>query len=461
MTKMKTVLGFFVVLLLAGNAYSQMMRRAKGLQAPSTAAKEEGQCGIPGVTAPFVPFYEKDKIKYEDAVERAKKKDAEAFYWLAYYFLNGDGVEKDLKAGEKFLLKATELKSANACYLTGQCFEMYRLCNEKGDTGLLNELLPSNEARKISDKHFRAGIICTKLSLKMPEAIVPDFHRAWKCYCYTNHAATEYVIDLYLTAVKGGLTYATNDIARLKKSIVKCHERVVASGIARGKGVAALKLLASTNDKAKDIPPWKKRLEERRQQNDKIKRELEYWSSWPNKIDDEALRQLVSEVETKFNCVFIPYSTNTWFCKNGKALVINTLGATFQKIDAEGRIVAYGLNKNRTNLEEFKWYEEEKEKRLESLRAKWANEHGMTLKEAIQKHNDWNASRPTSMGLPRHPEGLIRPGLSRPECEQEKKEREQAAEERKAQLEQLMQIQEELRRQREEQIRREHENGRP
>ena len=468
MSKTKTILFVFVALLLVGNAFSQMRRpRPSMAGAPGTATQEEGQRGTPGVTAPFIPFNEKEKIKYEDAVERAKKNDSEGFYWLSYYFFNGDGVEKDLQSGLKFLLNATDLKNARACYLTGQLLEMHRLCDEKGDGIAFNALLPRNEVRDVEERIFRAGIIHTKIPLKMPEAIVPDFHRTGKRYCYTNDVATGYVIGLYSTAVKGGLTYATNDIARLNLTIAKCRERIAYNEKARANGTAALDLLVDTNEKKvtttqeRPIIPWKQRIAEigkERQALEKSNQERKFWSSWPNRLDTDALNRLVSEVEEKFNCILSPYSTTTWFRTSGKSLVIDNYQiGTFQKVDTEGCIVAYGAYNirhggynNRTDLEELRYFETEKNKQLDLLREKWAKDRGMTLKEAIQKHNDWNASRPTSMGLPRRPEGLIRPGLSSPECEQEKKEREQAAEERKAQLEKLGQIQEELRRQREE-----------
>ena len=127
MSKMKTVLVVFVALLLADNAFSQQSgggrpggdSRRSMARLPGAADQKEEQKGTPGVTAPFIPFDEKEKIKYEDAVERAKKNDPEAFYWLAYYFLNGDGVEKNVESAGKFLQKAVASRNANACYLTG------------------------------------------------------------------------------------------------------------------------------------------------------------------------------------------------------------------------------------------------------------------------------------------------------------------------------------------------------
>ena len=694
---MKTVLGFFVVLLLAGNAFSQLrpgLRRPNGLARPlgaASAAQEEVQSGTPGVTAPFVPFDEKYKIKYEDAVERAKKNDSEAFYWLAYYFINGDGVEKNKVAAGNFLQKAVTLKNVKACYLAGLYHELFTICDEKGNHDFSRDI---NVVRNLGE----TGIRSDALTLRMPSEINPDlkidhFFGNGRYYSCTNDAATGYVIGLYSTAVNGGLTYATNDIARLKHNIAKCRERITIETEAREKaqtkGAAALDLLIdgegipgvtipfvpfnakdkikyeetieraerndskafywlayyfakgesvdrdgdsalkflkkavdandpvacytfglllendalqnedgrsvgdretergfgnlhfnlrpfgaaawytpvsrngnkcltnkvavahveslyqkavdgglsyATNDiarlhrkvaecerritqkkieqetrianaeKAKALIRDTKEEDEKRHEEEtgkqddnrkrweRFRREREYWRSWPIGIDSDTLNHLIADVEKKFNCIFIPdisstTNTNTWFCARGKNLVFSIdsdrvsgdVICTFQKINSEGHIVAWGFHENRTDLEEFRHFEAEKEKRLNSLRSEWAKERGMTLDEAIRKHNDRIDFRPMRPVLPspgsRRPGGLFCPGLSRPglnqeptgleiararreerlkaeaerqrqEAEQAKKERELAAEERKEQLAQLMQIQEELRRQR-------------
>ncbi len=514
MAKMKTVLGFFVVLLLAGNAFSQLrpgLRRPNGLARPlgaASAAQEEVQSGTPGVTAPFVPFDEKDKIKYEDAVERAKKNDSEAFYWLAYYFINGEGVEKNREAAGKFLQKAVDACNAKACYLAGVYHENHNICDNKWNTAYWgSDILSWSEKSELRDTLNKAGITngheCTlPIPVKIKRDIVPGLG---KRYCsYTNEVATGYVIGLYSIAIKGGLTYATNDIARMQRTIAKCRERIAAETEAKAKGADALSLLVDEDTKKTEAAKQKEDEERRRQ----YEKEREYWATWPNAIDDDT--QLISEVEKKFNCVFRPHAhgtrplftshgelvssnntwlTNTWFRENGKSLIVNLGNGTFQKIDSEGRIVAWGVLHNRTtDLKEFKWYEEEKEKRIKLLRTKWAQERGMPLEEAIQKHKKWTESNPRPgllrPGLQR-PGGLFRPGLSRPGLnqeptgleiararreerlkaeaeqqrqaaeqakkmrEQERKERELAAEERRAQLAQLMKIKEELRRQRE------------
>ncbi len=500
MSKTKTILFVFVALLLVGNAFSQMRRpRPSMAGAPGTAAQEEEQSGIPGITAPFIPFDEKGKIKYEDAVERAKTNDSEAFYWLAYYFLKGEGIKKNSEAAGKFLQKAVDACNAKACYLAGLYHENHNICDDKWKTAYWgSDILSWSEKSELRDILNKAGITngleCTlPIPVKIKRDIVP---RLGKRYCsFTNETATGYVIGLYSMAIKGGLTYATNDIARMQRTIAKCRERITAETEAKAKGATALELLANEAEAAKQ-----KEDEEHRRQ---YEREREYWATWPNAIDVDA--QLISEVENKFNCVFRPHNTfdiihsrgklesltNTWFRANGKSLIINLDHGAFQKIDSEGRIVAWGFSRNRTtDLEEFKWYEEEKEKRLKLLRDKWAKERGMSLEEVMQKHKEWTESaylRPQPLRRPgflssnseqrmsglemaraRHLERLKQQQAeeeqkrqakdeARKDREQELRERQQAAEERKAQLEQLMQIQEELRRQRERKL----ENGRP
>ncbi len=557
MTKMKTVLAVFTALALADNAYSQSRRIPRGLQrrsvveASSTASKEEGQYGIPGVTAPFVPFEEKDKIKYEDAVERAKKNDAEAFYWLAYYFLKGEGVTKDSTAAGKFLQKAVDAGNAKACYLTGLYHECYSLEDERGQSLLWGTLLTEKESEEMWNVLGRAKIDYGSFSLQMPKADGSDDSQAHgflrrprfsrrggntiNCCC-TNDIAVAHVIGLYSTAIKGGLTYATNDIARLKRAIAKCREHITAEIEAKDKGAEALNLLVDEDAKKvavakqKEFEAKQKKDEERRRQYEerqleyeKYEKECDYWSSWPRTLSNEEMTLLDVDFEKKFNCVFLKPNSrrlglmrpgarnvsansraNTWVMGCGKSLIVfhGANNEFFQKVDSNGLTVAWGWSNNETDLEELKWYAEEKERRLVPLRAKWAEEHGMTLEEAMQKYKAWQEQIRKSP--PPQPNRLLRlnnrPGLNAPPpdnrqlsgleiarmrrkerlerqqadeeqqrqaAEQAKKEREQEAEarkqaaeerkqlaeERKAQLDQLMQIQEELRRQREEKLR--------
>lgn len=535
MTKTKTVLVAFAALALAGNAYSQL--RPKGLprrstaEAPSSAAKEEGQSGTPGVTAPFIPFERKDKIKYEEAVERAKTNDAEAFYWLAYYFLKGEGVEINREAAGTFLQKAVDARHAKACYLAGLYHEFYSLVDEHNrSVSSFNGLLPQNEFLEIQSTLQIAGIYYGSALLQMPkreelnhfQTHHPRLFRRpntnMNC-CYTNEVATGFVIGLYSTAVKGGLSYAITDIDRLERTIAKCRERIGTREQARIKSAAALDLLVDANAKKSEFAKQK--------EGEKRRRESEYWATWPTTLSDEEMTRLDSDFEKRFNCVFLEkqYSrplrinekrsdskhsrTNTWVQGCGKSLIVFH-GANyefFQKIDTNGLIVAWGLSKNRTDLEELKWYEEEKEKRLVPLRSKWAKERGMSLEDAMQKYKTWHEqnrliippqpnrllNRPihnvpspkyrtdklseVEMARARrqvrlatevreaekkHQEAIDQMRKEREELEREREERERelkrAAEERKAQMDQLLQLRDELRRQREERV---HENGRP
>ena len=453
-----------------------------------------------GVTIPFIPFPEVDKIKYEEAVERAKNNDGEAYYWLANYFLKGEGVEKNENAAGTFLKKAVDAGYAKGSYLAGLYHEWFSLEDERGRRLISSYegFLPREEWGEYIKSFENAGFDRSSHggigTLQMPPIESNDgvqthttrptlFFRGRtrrantiNC-CYTNDVATGYVLGLYLSAIKGGLSYATNDIARLKRTIAKCRERIAVEietqKKAKDKGAAALNLLTNTNEKEKEAAKQReldkehkqqeiarqRESEERKQRYEKEQQEREYWSSWPKTLDDETRNALIKDVEGRFNCVFSPHSTNTWFSKNGKALLIyNDVG--FKKIDAEGRIVAWGTSQNRADLEEFKWYDEECKKRLESLRVKWSQEHGMTLDEAMRKYEEWQERTIPSRRL-RHgssrpllysPRQSINPdessgggSLARRFRRQQETEREQAAAEREA----LQQIQEELRRQRE------------
>ena len=480
MSKMKTVLVVFVAVLLANNAFSQV-RRSRGLPRPeasSAATQEQGQSGIPGVTAPFIPFDKKNKIKFDDAVERAKNNDAKAFYWLSYYFAKGECVDRDVDSAQKFLEKAVDANNPVACYTFGLLLENRVLQNEDGrsvgdrETGRGFENLHFFNLRP---QRFRPQ----RFSLAQP--LVAAWHTpfSWnEDRCLTNKVAIAHIESFYQKAVDGGLPYATNDIARLHRKVTECERRIVQKKIDQEKKKVDQGTRIANAEKAKALirDPKETQAEECNKQ------QREFWSKWPNEIPNDALAKLVSGVERKFNCVFRPHnafgiihshgriesSTNTWFHANGKSLIINLDNGTFQKIDSEGRIVTWGFSENRTDLEEVRYLESEREKLLNSLRSDWAKERGMTLDEAVRKHQEWIDSCPVQPL--RRPAGLIRPGLSRPglnhepvtrlaaeqakkEREQARKDRELAAEERRAQLKQLMQIQEELRRQREEKIR--------
>ena len=530
MTKMKTVLVVFAALVLADNAYSQLRRpviplsrpvRRGMAKAPSATSKEEGQHGIPGVTAPFVPFGEKDKIKYEEAVERAKKNDSEGFYWLTYYFLNGDGVVKNSDAAGKFLQKAVDLGNAKACYLLGLYHNECSLTHEHGGNSPTKRLRPLSANNVLTNNVLiGAGINGRIASLQIPKQKTDDpqkgnhgllpnrlrslsnrpqmSNRPKRECCFTNEVMTGYVIGLFSSAAKGGLVYATNDIARLKHTIDSCRKRIVEEA-AKQKAEAALQKaeaeewekMQAKSAAALDLLGDPCEEEKRRKQQEKYEQEREYWASWPKTLTDDELASLDSDLEQKFNCVFFKSPdaahgrTNTWVQGCNKSLVVE-FEDYFQKIGTSGQIVAWGLLENRFDLEEYRWYDAEKRKRLEAKRGIWAKDRGMSLEEAMQKYKVWQEQ--SKMSLPPQPSRLLnlnnRPGLNapspnnrqlsgleiarmrrkerleeqqRPAAEQAKKERvqeaearKQATEERKAQLDQLMQIQEELRRQREE-----------
>ena len=428
MSKMKTVLGFFVVLLLAGNAFSQLrpaLRRPNGLARPlgaTSAAQEEVQSVTPGVTAPFIPFDEKDKIKYEDAVERAKKNDSEAFYWLAYYFINGEGVEKNREAAGKFLQKAVDACNAKACYLTGLCLEHFSLWGGRRsvDPGRMNDV------HEIIQR-LRSAIGLATI-LKMPESIVPDSQQGWrKRYSYTNDVATGYVIDLYSKAIKGGLAYATNDIARLKRTIVEYRERIAAEADTRAKGTAALDLLTDTNEVMKkaatniqesQIHPLVKQNEMERLALEKSKQQREYWSTWPTGLG-EGYAKLVLDAENKFNCVIDKSGefTNVWMRGGGKSLIVGVSGGwrhdRYCKIGSDGTILTWTSREE--DLEELKWIKEEEATRLNELRTKWAAERGMSLEEAKSKYDEWSKSSPSPFRRNRliGPGGTVHKGQSK------------------------------------------------
>lgn len=434
--KIKLIFVVLVCAIFAGEALSQ-------------SAAREGS--IPGVTAAFIPFPEKDKIKFEDAVERAKENDPKAYYWLSYYFFNGDGVERDAVAGGKFLQTAVGLKDPNACYLAGLYFEVYALRDE-------NDLfegyahLPENMRRSIFDVARVLTLNYINLAaLKMPDGVVSDLGGGH--FSYTNDVASGYVVDLYLTAVNGGLTCATNDIVRLKLLSTQCRERIAARVVAkekeRARSAAALNLLVDPNKEAEEARQQEAAKEEelalrqaeleRERQEEEHKKQQEYWRTWPKSLR-EGYSKLVLDAEKKFNCVIDNGEfDDVWVKSGGKSLIVCVEGRwgvdRYFKIDSDGKIVAWTSRED--DLEELKWLNEERERRIDELRTKWAEERGMSLEEAKSKYEEAEEAKS------KYYERLKSSARSPEECR---------AVERKEQREQLLAIQEELRRVRESKV---------
>ena len=463
--KIKTVLAALVGILAVIDAFSQTrslkdriaVLRIKQADSQQSVKQDEmsGQEKIPGVTAPLISYPEKDKIKYEDAVERAKKNDAEAFYWLSYYFGKGEKVPQDWRASAKFLQRAADVGSAKANYLIALHHECYTLRDAYGEclrysyTGYFDSLFSETI---ICDNPFFVDFF------RKPE--VPKGVSAIQWYCCTNEIVSQFVIDIYSVAVKGGLVYATNDIARLKQTIAKCRERIAsknaAQAAAQANGEMALKLLGEEDSK-------KIEAKERERQEEERERQREYWSTWPRSLVGETYAQLIFDLEEKFNCIFaeqyrfrgrglrmpifdsgaVDIATNTWRLGCGKSLVVKS-PPWFNKVDADGKIVAWGLLENSSDLEELKYYDEEYSRRLDALKENWAKERGMTLEEAKRKYDEQNSLRPASR--------LLNTLHGRRTARERKTETEMRAEReaREEQRKQLQAIREELRKAREE-----------
>ena len=67
-----------------------------------------------------------------------------------------------------------------------------------------------------------------------------------------------------------------------------------------------------------------------------------------------------------------------------------------RKIDKDGRVVWLGGSERANDVEEIRWYNEERSRLLEAKRVKWAEEHGMTVEEASRKYDEWSR-RPRSL----------------------------------------------------------------
>lgn len=393
---MKTVLIVALLVVCFGNAFAQQ-------SAGQSLRRRLQRQGVPGVTAPLIPFEAKDKIKYEDAVERAKMNDPEAHYWLAYYFAKGEGVKEDKTVAGKFLQKAVDLGHAKASCLMGVFYERFALTDENGAcvksygmwgrpmmSGLLSDEDIDEMDNVLADCHF---------SLKRPASVGNR-----DSMCYTNDVVTEYVMGLYSTAARGGLSYATNCIARLNSTIVKCRERIAAKAAAenaaKARASVALSLLVDEDEKKRgkeENGEKLRRKQEERKQKDERDCQQEYWSTWPRDLSNEEYGHLLCDAEKKYNSVILGLeyllnkrasSTNTWNVGCGRSLV-KCDECFVRKIDKEGRVVWLGGSERANDVEEIRWYSNERSRLLEAKRAKWAEEHGMTVEEAMCKYDEW------------------------------------------------------------------------
>ena len=441
---MKTVLIVALIVACCGNAVAQ-----------GQVVQRSTEQKIPGVNAPLIPFEAKDKIKYEDALERAKMNDPEAYYWLAYYFANGEGVENDKKAAGAFLQKSADGGYAKAYYLLGLYHEC---CTLKYAND--NVIHWRDEFESVAYVSM-LGVLCGKFdgdALKKPDR--PANASPFEWYCCTNEVMSGFVADLYSSAVKGGLSYATNDIALLNWKIAESRARITARESAKIKRAEALDLLVDNEEKNRQEEQLRQREESKRQQEEND-RQKEYWSTWPRDLSNEEYGHLLCDAEKKYNSVILGLeyllnkrasSTNTWNVGCGRSLV-KCDECFVRKIDKEGRVVWLGGSERANDVEEIRWYSNERSRLLEAKRAKWAEEHGMTVEEALRKYDEWLRQPRSSSTLSCRPTTQLPPNSSSPMLGLSLRERRAAREAREAKREelrrQLQAIQEELRKRQE------------
>lgn len=421
--KTKAVLIVALIVACCGNAVAQQsagqsLRRLQR-QGQEVADRDE-HCsavqGVPGVTAPLIPFEAKDKIKYEDAVERAKMNDPEAYYWLAYYFANGEGVENDKKAAGAFLQKSADGGYAKAYYLLGLYHECCTL--KYGNDNVIHWRDEFESVAYVS----MFGVLCGKFdgdALKKPDR--PANASPFEWYCCTNEVMSGFVADLYSSAVKGGLSYATNDIALLNWKIAESRARITARESAKIKRAAALDLLVDNEEKNRQEEQLRQQEESKRQQEEND-RQKEYWSTWPRDLSNEEYGNLLCDAEEKYDSVILGLeylvnstrasSTNTWNIGCGRNL-IKADECFVRKIDKEGRVVWLGGSERANDVEEIRWYNEERSRLLEAKRVKWAEEHGMTVEEASRKYDEWSRRPRSLLGLSRRPTTQLLPSGSK------------------------------------------------
>jgi len=321
-----------------------------------------------GIDEPFVPFNEIGKMEYAVALEKAKENDATAYYWLAYYFSKGDGVERDGKSAWKFLTKAGELGSPAANYVMGQVHEC--------------ESFDGIEARDLNEQYYG------RWSMYRFHA---DNKQRW---CATNAVAVALVESLYTKAAEGGLFYATNDTARFQKKIeMQCEKIARKVEEERKRDEAAAKALALLDGTThEELEKEKEEIEKQKKEEAVEEAERALWSTWPEDFHWMDTN-IVKMCEEEFQVVFLGADNGGWVKGCGKCFIEGNgsgrrtiYGSQWKKMDANGELLRAG---NREDFEEYRWMTNVAARVMVDKQTKWAEEHGMTLDEARGKRNEF------------------------------------------------------------------------
>ena len=190
---------------------------------------------------------------------------------------------------------------------------------------------------------------------------------------------------------------------------------------------AALSLLADDDEKRRGEEESGEKLrqkqEEKKRQQEERDHQREYWSTWPRDLSNEEYGNLLCDAEKKYDSVILGLeylvnstrasSTNTWNIGCGRNL-IKADECFVRKIDKDGRVVWLGGSERANDVEEIRWYNEERSRLLEAKRVKWAEEHGMTVEEASRKYDEWSRRPRSLLGLSRRPTAQLLPSGSKP-----------------------------------------------
>lgn len=398
-----------------------------------------------GKSAPFVPFAEFEKMEYAAAAKGAKGNDGASYYWLAYYFWKGEIVRRDHAIVSECLRHAVALGYPQACYVLGMMHECWGLVDEWGAC-----IEDPDLVKGFPDYYYLSRGSAPRDW--MPDSEFPSSG------CVTNVAATTYIISLYSKAVQGGFPYATNDIARVNRKARDCEMRIanrLKDEKQRNDGEkAAMELLEGVSG-----------LERREERGDAQKAQAdvkmqEMWESWPMRLDETELLGIKKELEERFRCSFADGTTTVWKVASGKSCICFCSRNFAMRINAQGMIEEVAPA---DSFEEIRAMRNERERVLCEKQSKWAKDHDMTLEESMKKYEEWRR-RPRSLAHPsfgggllrnRQQGGLLRPrgrslgGLLRDPGRQNPNYTRSEEEGREEQRQQLLAIQEELRRVRE------------
>ena len=135
----------------------------------------------------------------------------------------------------------------------------------------------------------------------------------------------------------------------------------------------------------------------------------EYWADWPRSVPEGGSNYVaaVKEIEERFKVALVEMSKSPkWKVGEGRSCIKYSAsdGVYFEKYDADGRLVL--VSNERSDFEELKAFDERREVLLKEEREVWTQTKGITYEDAMSRSNEWqnvgfSGRRPLLGGLRR------------------------------------------------------------